>query len=114
MTIDAVAEVEKDVIAGLGETFRVGEFRVAPNFREVPMANDAFAAVPWSVTTVHDQTFAGVHSTGSTIEIEGITIVKLPLNDSEAPTFQRYIDWSRVLAQLGVSITGRPVIVDHH
>jgi hypothetical protein len=110
--IDAVNATLNDVRTGLADAFEINEdtLMVESEYREQPMQNEHFVAVPWSVTATHIGTFVDLERTGRTVVIEGVTIVKVPPTDDGTPEFQRYIDWSAVLGQLGVAMTGRPIL----
>ena len=105
---EAVDAVRNDLEAGLGDVFSILQFTSDIEKINAPvMSNNDFAAVVWSVNASHDNVFAGLAPTGREVVIEGVTIVS---TSSEEPMFRRYIDWSNVLGQLGVSISGRPVM----
>ena len=124
MSINAIDAARQDTIAGLTGPFEVDpkSFEVRSEFSDPIMENGAFSTVPWSVTATHvgstpvdgdtdPQTFVGLAETQRTVVIEGVTIVKHPLEGTrDEPEFRRYIDWSAVLAQLGVTMTGRPLL----
>jgi hypothetical protein len=110
--IDAVNATLNDVRTGLSDVFEINEdtLMVEPEYRDQLMHNERFVAVPWSVTATHIGTFVELERTGRTVVIEGVTIVKVPPTDDGTPEFQRYIDWSAVFGQLGVALTGRPIL----
>ena len=103
------ALVERDVTEGLSELFAPREgFRVAERFAHVePMSNGTHTSVVWEYSAVHTGDFQGIRPTGQEIVVSGVTIVD---TSGGEPAFHRYIDWVGVLAQLGVSTTGRPAL----
>jgi hypothetical protein len=63
--------------------------------------------VEWVYRCTHGGNFPGIQQTNRDLDIEGVTIVERANED--AP-LRRYVDWSRVMAQLGVSATFRPAV----
>src|SRR5690349_1665089 len=113
MSIDAINATKEDIKAGLSGPFEIdeGTFNVESNFLDPPMQNANFVAVPWSVTATHVGLFVDLVPTGRTVVIEGVTIVTQRADDDpRPPEFQRYVDWSAVFGQLGVALTGRPIL----
>jgi hypothetical protein len=111
--INAITATQADINAGLAGPFEVDtdSFKVESSFSDPPMQNDRFAAVPWSVTATHVGPFVGLEPTNRVVVIEGVTIVTLRADDDQTPPeFQRYVDWSAVFGQLGVVMTGRPIL----
>lgn len=113
MSTNAINATQEDIKAGLSGPFEVDDstFNVESTFSDPPMQNNDFAAIPWSVTATHVGPFIDLEPTGRTVVIEGVTIVTLRSDDDpRPPEFQRYVDWSAVIGQLGVAMTGRPIL----
>jgi hypothetical protein len=108
--IDQIAE---DVQEGLKGMFSVDKLQVMAPFDESPLTNGGYSAQPWAIDAVHDGDFAGIAPTGAHVTIEGVTIVQHASGGSD-PLYLRYVDWAGVFAQLGVAITGRPLIDARH
>src|SRR4051794_20105869 len=64
-----------------------------------------FTAVEWAFRGEHTSEFAGIPATNREVTIHGVTIVR---QRGDTTTFRRYVDWSAVMAQLGVSASFRP------
>jgi hypothetical protein len=65
----------------------------------------AFTAVEWAFECEHTGPFGGIPTTYRTLTIYGVTIVR---TRGEKVTFRRYVDWSAVMAELGVTASFRP------
>jgi hypothetical protein len=65
-------------------------------------------AVAWRYQTVHAGEFLGLAATGQAVLIEGVTLAAYP-DDTTGWQLTRYIDWLSVAAQLGLTLSGRPV-----
>lgn len=108
------AEVHEDLNRAFADALdaQSARFEVPDEFaaEAEPMANDRFAALPWRYSAEHTGVLGGLQPTGKTLHIEGVTIVE-DLDGSE-PSFRRIIDWVAVMAQLGLSTSGRPVVDD--
>ena len=68
---------------------------------------DGTTAVAWQYHAVHDGEFLGLAPTRQSLVIEGVTLA------SQGPDgwqLRRYIDWLGVAAQLGMTLSGRPVV----
>jgi hypothetical protein len=65
----------------------------------------AFTAVEWAFQCQHTAPFAGVPPTYRELTIYGVTIVR---QRGEKTTFRRYVDWSGVMSELGVTASFRP------
>jgi hypothetical protein len=64
-----------------------------------------FTAVEWAFECEHTGPFGGIPKTNRTLTIYGVTIVR---QRGDRTTFRRYVDWSAVMAELGVSASFRP------
>ena len=63
-------------------------------------------AVAWTWSGLFDRAVQGIQPSGATIEVEGVTVVTGRAGDRE---YRRYIDWSDVQAQMGLSVVTKPV-----
>jgi hypothetical protein len=72
-----------------------------------PIANQTHTAVVWEYAGVHTHAFHGIEATQRSVVVRGATIVD---QSGETALFHRYIDWSEVMGQLGLAITGRPAV----
>jgi SnoaL-like polyketide cyclase len=113
MNFDAVTAVQDDISQGLAGAFTIdsGGIRVDSPLNEKLLENNTYAAVVWSLTATHTGPFVGLEATGREVTIEGVTLVQKPTSKTEQQ-FMRYIDWSAVLGQLGVSMSGRPILAN--
>jgi hypothetical protein len=112
--IDAITATQEDLVKGLSDAFRIdpSDIKVDSPVNEPVLANDAYAAVLWALRGTHTGTFVGLEPTGREVTIEGLTLVKLPEREGDDPQFMRFVDWSEVLGQLGVSMSGRPILAE--
>ncbi len=108
-------QIRDDLKAGLSDAFTL----TMPNISAVMPFDDAtplqtadgrYQALPWTVGAKHTGSFMGVDPTGQDITITGITIVDTT-SPAGHPQLMRIVDWSHVLAQLGVGINGRAVVM---
>ena len=87
-----------------------GVFRFEPGdvtlLSDVLLSGD-FATVLWSVPVTHVGEFAGISATNLVVTIDGASVVKD--RSSESAQIHTVIDWSRVVAQLGVPLFARPL-----
>jgi hypothetical protein len=111
MNFDALAATQKDLVEGLDGPFTInpGAIRVDSPVNEKVLENNTYAAVVWSLQATHTGEFAGLMATNREVTIEGVTLIQKPPDDKGEPQFMRFIDWSQVLGQLGVSMSGRPM-----
>jgi hypothetical protein len=105
---DALALTQQDLEKGLQTVFTIAP----PIDMESPvntelLQNDKYAAVQWSLRAEHTGELFGFAPTGRGVVIEGLTIVEFPQKDGDDPQFLRFIDWSKVLGQLGIVTNGR-------
>ncbi len=64
-------------------------------------------AVVWQYRAVHDGDFLGLTPTGLPLLIEGVTMATY---GKDGWQLTRYIDWLSVAGQLGLTLSGRPVL----
>jgi hypothetical protein len=64
-------------------------------------------AVEWAFRCRHVRTFGGILPTNRELTIYGVTIVR---TRGEKLEFRRYVDWSMVMTELGVSAGFRPAV----
>jgi hypothetical protein len=64
-----------------------------------------FTAVEWAFSGQHVAEFAGIPASNREVTIYGVTIVR---QRGDTMTFRRYVDWSAVMVELGVSASFRP------
>jgi hypothetical protein len=99
--------VGTDVTEGLKAMFEPTDgFRVREAF-EGGIGDDVVAAVPWEYDCSHTGDFQGVFPTGRPMRIEGLTIVD---QRGDQPAFTRYIDWTAVFGQLGMTVSTRVAV----
>jgi hypothetical protein len=91
--------VKQDVIAGLSDYFEVkGYEEVTPTTADDgPLMNNGSGAVAWRCTCIDNIPFPDLQPTFTEVVVEGITIVTA----GTKPTFSRFVDWNRVIGQLG-------------
>ena len=65
----------------------------------------ALTAIEWAFQCRHVAPFGGIPATGRDLTIYGVTIVRVR---GGATTFRRYVDWSAVMVDLGVTASFRP------
>ena len=63
-----------------------------------------FAVASWEFEGVHIGPFMAIAGTGERVSFCGITVW-----DNETEQCYRSVDWTPVLAQIGVAVQGRPV-----
>jgi hypothetical protein len=81
-------------------------FTVPKPFDEAAaITSGRFSAVVWEYYGAHQAEFQGVLPTGLPVVVRGATIV-----DHETEVFHRYVDWTDVMGQLGLTATMRPVV----
>ena len=101
---DLVAE---DVRTGLSKYFEVGDVRfVAPTDSDQPLSNDGHDAVAWECDCVDAKVFPDLEPSQQSFVADGITIVSKATGGT-APTFRRYVDWNRIIGQLGENVHRR-------
>jgi len=125
----ALALVQEDVVAGIGEIFEPraeggAAFAPGPPFDgDVEVQSDSVVAVPWKyecrhVGEVYDDgdeherapnLFAGLFPTGKALTIHGVTFVD---RSGTEPRFYRYVDWAGVYSQLGLTVSRRVLLND--
>ena len=74
---------------------------------ELTPSDAEVGVVEWTYTCTHGGDLPGIVQTNKDVVIQGVTIVDR--RDPDQP-FRRYVDWSRVMAQLGVSASFRPEV----
>jgi hypothetical protein len=97
--------VERDLDAGLE-----GVFSPVDGFVRLDTtlpADDGPTAIVWRYHAVHDGDFLGLAPTGQELLIEGVTIAT---PGPDGWQLARYIDWLSVAGQLGLTLSGRPVV----
>jgi hypothetical protein len=110
---DVLAAVRADIDLVLGELFTPsGSFEIQdlPDGSAVlPRSDDesSSVAVLWTWSGVHDRPTQGVTATGAEVSVEGVTIASGRPGDR---SYRRFIDWSDVWSQIGLSIGTRPGI----
>jgi hypothetical protein len=106
---DAAGVASEDLTKGLGPYFEAVEgFRLEPFWRPEPGGEQREKIwVAWTYHAKHTGKFAGIEPTGRTVTVRGVTLVD---GSKDEPMFYRYIDWLDLCQQLGLSITGRPVV----
>jgi hypothetical protein len=128
---DVVELVRRDILAGLAGLDEDGRPLTQDDteagsgrriFTPQPQSDDSAAAfqaaaltpegsevqvVEWVYRCKHDGDFPGVVQTNKNLVIEGITVVDR--RNPDRP-LRRYVDWSRVMSELGVSATFRPEV----
>ncbi|MEO7428419.1 MAG: hypothetical protein ABIY48_03455 [Acidimicrobiales bacterium] len=117
---EAEALVARDTELGLADAFAPTEgFRVVrPAERdelamadgsEEPITNGQATAVAWTWSGVHKERSERIPytPTGRDVEVHGLTVVTEASDGS--PRFHRYVDWLSALAQIGVTLSDRPV-----
>ena len=111
---DALTSTQADLVEGLkgAFTFTHANIHVDSPVNAPVLENGTYAAVVWSLSAVHSGTFVGLEATGQPVEIEVVTVIQIPQNDGDEPQFMRFVDWSEVIGQLGVAMTGRPILAD--
>jgi hypothetical protein len=107
---ETFALAREDVTAGLSSIFAPLEgadevFGVREGLDEQEViTNASTAAVPWVYHCRHVGTFQGLVPTGRALRIDGVTVVD---RSGDEPLFYRYIDWTGVIAQLGLMVSTR-------
>jgi hypothetical protein len=111
---DALKATEQDLIDGLKESFSFshGSIDTSSPVNAPLLTNTSYTAVTWTLNATHTGDFVGLAPTGRAVVIEGVTIILVPQSDADDPQFMRFIDWSEVIGQLGVAMTGRPIVAD--
>ena len=101
--------IREDVEQNLGRYFAPTEgFNIPePFIRAEAIANQTQTAVVWEYSGVHTHEFHGLKATKQDVVVRGATIVD---QSGETVLFHHYVDWSEVMGQLGLSITGRPAV----
>jgi hypothetical protein len=105
--------VRKDVEAGFARWLHAGDqggFALDDRVPEIqtPITNGAVTAIPWRWTGRHESEHLGLRPTGHTVTVRGVTLVAFqPAGD---PRFHRYVDWSNVFGQLGVTMATNPLV----
>src|SRR4051794_33945345 len=100
----AVQLVREDLMVGLHHSF---SSRNEPEILDNGLVSDTHAAVQWSWDCSHTGLFQGLKTRGVALTIRGVTIVD---DEKGEPVFQRYVDWSEVMQQLGMYASFRPTI----
>jgi hypothetical protein len=106
---DAAGLASQDLTEGLGPYFEPVEgFRLEPFWRPEPGPEQPEKIwVAWTYQAKHTGSFAGIQPTGRTVTVRGATLVDWSSGD---PLFYRYIDWLDLFQQIGLSMSGRPVV----
>lgn len=102
----------KDDAGELPGTFSVPE--VLATETPVTDAEGRAAVVPWSYEGIHTGDWPHVGSaTGHHVTVRGVTFVhhwqELEA-DADAATFRHVVDWADAVRQVGLTMTGRPVV----
>jgi hypothetical protein len=87
-----------------------GVFSADPGYMHVDSTvptPDGITAVMWQYHAVHDGDFLGLTPTGQSLVIDGVTIAS---QGQDGWQLRRYIDWMSVAGQLGMTLSGRPVV----
>jgi hypothetical protein len=94
--------VRQDIMNGLAKYFTVTKIDFVPptDTDQGPLQNDGSAAVAWKADCVDDKVFPDLDPSDQHFVAEGVTIV---VPGDEGPTFRRYVDWNRIISQLGES-----------
>ena len=98
--------VERDLHEGFDGVFTAVDDGFVRMDSTVP-TRDGPTAVVWQFNAVHDGDFLGLAPTGRTILIDGVTVATLGPGGWQ---LARYIDWLSVAGQLGLTLSGRPVV----
>jgi hypothetical protein len=117
---EAAELVQRDTELGLAEAFQPTEGFVVVSLaaREGfgdadvssdPVTNGQVTAVAWRWFGEHNGRTANLPyaPTGRSVTVDGLTVVTE--DDDGEPRFHRYVDWLSTLAQIGVTLTDRPV-----
>jgi hypothetical protein len=65
------------------------------------------SAIEWRYELIHSGEFAGIPATNRTVTLEGVTLVR---QVDGVWLHRRYIDWLSLFGQLGLTLSGRPVV----
>ncbi len=112
---DVLAAVRADTDLVLGELFtpsatrpfEVDDLPDGPALLPLSEDESSSVAVVWTWRGLHDRPTQGISATDVEVTVEGVTVVSgRPGNRS----YRRFIDWSDVWSQIGLSIGTRPVI----
>ena len=99
---DVYAAVAADIRDGLSKYFTLGSVRFLSPTAETdrPLSNGTAAAVAWEIDCVDDLEFPDLDPSLQSFVAEGVTIVSA---SNGTTMFQRYVDWNRIIGQLGES-----------
>lgn len=116
---EALAMVEEDVKNGMGDWLRAADevegagFRLLEPFdrEEVPInsSQTGTVVIPWAWRGRHDGDVMGFAPTGRVVDVHGVTLVR---DTDDGPKYSRFVDWTSVLAQMGVGLFSRAVLDD--
>ena len=98
--------VEQDLYEGFLGAFSPTDEAYERLVGTVPDAEGPTAVV-WRYRAVHDGDFMGLAPTGRELLIEGVTVAT---PGPDGWQLARYIDWLSVAGQLGLTLSGRPVV----
>ena len=71
-------------------------------------------AVEWAFAGVHSRAdFNGLRASGRNVDVRGITLFQaVDVEGGQRLGFRRYVDWARVFAQLGLTLSWRIPLLD--
>src|SRR4051812_17185750 len=101
----AMEVVREDVERGLQHSF---QSETGVDIIDASLTNGDATAVVWQFDCVHTGVFQGLKPKGKAVTIRGVTIVDHVAEGG--PLLQRYVDWSEVMADLGMFANFRPTI----
>jgi hypothetical protein len=102
---DAFEPTEGFAVVRLAERDGLGDADVLDD----PITNQQATAVAWTWTGIHTSASERLpyQPTDRPVVVNGLTVVTE--DDDGEPRFHRFVDWVSALAQIGVTLTDRPV-----
>ena len=97
--------VRDDVEIGLGQSFKSER---GVDIIDATLTNGDATAVVWVFECEHVGMFQGLKPKNKMVTMRGVTIVDHAAENG--PLLQRFVDWSEVMADLGMFANYRPTI----